>query len=317
MISIWLRFIDFGEMISYLSNLKISFVFWATIFYISAYFFRALRWRELLSPKVKINAFQAYGIWMSGNFINYLIPIRAGELAKPYYIKKLKGNSISEILPSVFIDKLFDLFAIIIVLILLPLLKIELSTYLHLLILSLVGLLLVGLIILMGAVHFKNNLIYFFEKFLFFIPNRFEKKFLDIMHLFFDGIVIFKNHNRILFNSLFLTLIAVMLDSLFFFSLFKAFSVDFPFLKILFGYTLIYLSYVLPQPPAQIGSNQLMMVLIFSIGFGLNKELVSAIMTFSHLLTAVIITIIGLLSTSVMGLKLFSFSKDNSSKNIS
>lgn len=309
LLSIWLYFIDLSEMLSYLKNLDFHYVITAGTLYLVAYLFRSLRWRQLLSPIIKVGILQSYGIWMSGNFINYLIPIRAGELAKPYYIKKLKGVPISNSLPSVFIDKLFDLLAIVIVIILIPFLQIELSQYLHFLIFALAGLLLVGIIILLGAIHFRNNLTYFFEKILFFVPNRFEEKFLEVMHLFFDGIAIFKGHSKILLISVLLTFAAVITDSLFFYSLFRAFGADIFFFKILFGYTLIYLSYVLPQPPAQIGSNQLMMVLIFSVGFGLDKELASAIMTFSHLLTAILIMSVGIFSTSLMGLKLFNFSE--------
>ena len=78
----------------------------------------------------------------------------------------------------------------------------------------------------------------------------------------------------------------------------------------MFGYTLIYLSYVLPHPPAQIGSNELIMVLIFSVGMGLNKEMVSAVMSFSHLITGILIVISGLISVSFAGFKLLDFLKN-------
>lgn len=310
LVAIWLHYIDFSEMVTYLEQLKLTDILLAAVLYISAYFFRSLRWRALLSPTVKISPFQSYRIWMSGNFINYLIPIRAGELAKPYFVKKISGVSISKTLPSVFIDKFFDLVAIVLVVILIPFLDVELSSYLQFLIFTLATLLIIGVIILIGAVHFKNNLIYFFEKFLVFIPNKFEEKFIDMIHLFLEGIAIFNGKLKILFISLFYTTVAIFMDSLFFFVVFRAFNADIGYLKILFGYTLIYLSYILPQPPAQIGSNQVIMILIFSIGFGVNKELASAIMIFSHLLTGILISIIGIFSTSYMGVKLFTFFKE-------
>jgi len=67
-------------------------------------------------------------------------------------------------------------------------------------------------------------------------------------------------------------------------------------LKVLFGYTLINLSYALPQPPAQLGSNEWMMIIIFSAGFALTKDSASAIMAFAHVLTAVLIGITGLIA---------------------
>jgi len=50
---------------------------------------------------------------------------------------------------------------------------------------------------------------------------------------------------------------------------------------VLFGYSLINLSYGLPQPPAQLGSNEWMMIVIFSLGFSLTKSAASAVMAFA------------------------------------
>lgn len=83
----------------------------------------------------------------------------------------------------------------------------------------------------------------------------------------------------------------------------------------LFGYTLIYLSYILPQPPAQIGSNEFFMVLIFSIGLGFDKEMVSAVMAFSHVITAVLITIVGFIAFSVIGINITQSFKDKELEN--
>ena len=46
------------------------------------------------------------------------------------------------------------------------------------------------------------------------------------------------------------------------------------------------------------------MVLIFSVGLGLNKEMVSAVMSFAHLLTGLLIAIIGLMSFSYIGINI-------------
>jgi len=86
--------------------------------------------------------------------------------------------------------------------------------------------------------------------------------------------------------------------------MFRAFAQVIPFPIILFGYTLIYLSYILPTPPAQIGSNELIMVLVFSVGLGLNKDMVSAVMAFAHLLTGLLIVIVGLISFSYIGVNI-------------
>jgi uncharacterized membrane protein YbhN (UPF0104 family) len=70
---------------------------------------------------------------------------------------------------------------------------------------------------------------------------------------------------------------------------------------VLFGYTLINMSYALPQPPAQLGSNEWMMIIIFSLGFNLTKSSASAIMAFAHILTALLMGIVGAFAFAYSG----------------
>jgi len=69
------------------------------------------------------------------------------------------------------------------------------------------------------------------------------------------------------------------------------------------GYTLMNLTYILPTPPAQIGSNQFMWVLIFSFGLGADRNLTSAAVIVSHILTSLMIFVMGYLSMLLLKLK--------------
>jgi len=95
------------------------------------------------------------------------------------------------------------------------------------------------------------------------------------------------------------------MDGTYFYLLFRAFGILYPFAITLFGYTLINLSYAIPQPPAQLGSNEWMMIIIFSIGFGLTKSTASAIMAFGHILTAGLMSLWGIIAFAVLGPELF------------
>jgi uncharacterized protein (TIRG00374 family) len=111
----------------------------------------------------------------------------------------------------------------------------------------------------------------------------------------------FRSQPLKLFWALGFTILGVILDGLYFWLIFRAFEMVYPFAMVLFGYTLINLSYALPQPPAQLGSNQWMMIIIFSLGFGLTKASASAVMALAHVLTAVLITISGGIALSITG----------------
>lgn len=311
---IWWHWIDFPLLVSYFSKINVKVAILAFIFYIFSYFIRSYRWRLLLSTSKKIKQKDAFSYLMAGNFINYLIPIRAGEVTKCLFIKKNYGIPMSQSFPSVFIDKLFDMFGIFVIIILIPLIPINLDPYLSSLIFLLIFVFFFGASVLIFATYKEEKVITLLQKMLFFFPKKYKIKIHDFIELFIQGTAIFKNHINLLLPCILLTLCSVVCDSLFFWSVFKAFSQKIDFVFVLFGYTLIFLSYILPHPPAQIGSNELIMVLIFSVGFGYSKEMVSAVMTFSHLITGIIVVTVGMLGLSYAGFNLIDFLR-NGDKN--
>jgi uncharacterized membrane protein YbhN (UPF0104 family) len=79
---------------------------------------------------------------------------------------------------------------------------------------------------------------------------------------------------------------------------------DVAFLQVLFGYTLYNLAYVLPTPPGQIGSNELIGLLVFSGVLSVNRSAVAAMFLFSHPWTALLMVTSGIICLSAMGLTL-------------
>jgi uncharacterized protein (TIRG00374 family) len=112
----------------------------------------------------------------------------------------------------------------------------------------------------------------------------------------------------------FLTLLAVLSEAIYIYALFRSFGAEVSYLKILFGYTLMNLTYILPTPPAQIGSNQFMWVLIFSFALGVNENLTSAAVTFSHLLTSICIFAVGIISLVALKINLSQLLQNNNGK---
>jgi hypothetical protein len=64
------------------------------------------------------------------------------------------------------------------------------------------------------------------------------------------------------------------------------------------------MAFVLPTPPGQIGSNELIGLLIFSGMFGVNRAGVGAMFLFSHPWTAILMAASGLICLGAMGLTL-------------
>jgi uncharacterized protein (TIRG00374 family) len=300
---IWLHFVDISVISLYIRNIRIPFAIVALIFYLLAYFIRSLRWRLLLHRVQPLSPAKTFLIMMAGNFTNYLIPFKAGEFMKCFFIKKMYGARVSSTLPSVFIDKLFDTMGIIFVFLLVPLLAVTLPSILNYLILTIVIILLAGWSILFLAIHAGDKVVKMLKKIFFFIPAKFEARIEERIFIFVEGLAIFREEKKLFFPVFSLSILAIIMDSLFFYSLFFAFGATINYFYVLLGYSLIYLSYIIPHPPAQLGSNELIMILIFVAGLGVQTDIASAIMLFSHFLTGLVIVIIGMIAYGYAGVK--------------
>ncbi len=301
LVFLWLRSIDVNAVLANIRRVKPNLVAFAAISYLSAYFIRSWRWNLLLKKQASISLGRTFLYSMGGNWVNYLIPIRAGEVVKAWFVKRNHGVPLLNVLPSIFIDKTFDTLGILFVLVMVPLLRIRVSAGLMALLVLLGLVFLVSLGVLLLAVWRKNGVVKFLRVFFAWLPQRWRDKIFGYIDVFIRGLNVFEQHWTRLLVAVLLTAIGVGLDGLYFHLLFRAFGVDFPFVYVLFGYTLINLSYALPQPPAQLGSNEWMMIIIFSVGFALTKDSASAIMAFAHVLTAILIGVIGFAAIAASG----------------
>ncbi|MCK4359613.1 MAG: flippase-like domain-containing protein, partial [Candidatus Cloacimonetes bacterium] len=135
LVIIWLKLIDVDEMFSYFKNINIYYLILTVFFVLLAISLRAIRWHFItkrLIPTFKIpDALRYYFI---GAFVDFLIPIRIGELIKSYKVKKVYNEPISKTVSTIFIDRLMDAFPIIFIVILLPFIKYKLTNVINYLI---------------------------------------------------------------------------------------------------------------------------------------------------------------------------------------
>jgi glycosyltransferase 2 family protein len=307
LLGVWASYVNVQQMLTYMHSLKLNYVYWAALFYISAYFIRAIRWNVLLNTHFKVSLKRTFLYAMAGNFLNYMIPIRAGEVAKSYFLKKSNHIPYTKSFPSIFVDKVFDTLGIFFVLVLIPFLSLDLSPVIIILIVILLVIFLIGFSIILMAAKAHGHVSNLLKRLFFWLPGRLKEKVYRVIELVVEGTGLFHNHLYLLLPVILLTALGIVLDAVYFNFIFLAFNLHINFLIIMFGYTLINLSYVLPQPPAQLGSNEWMMVIIFAVGFGLVKEQVAAIMAFAHVLTAIIMTVFGIFSLSYAGIRNIDF----------
>ena len=114
----FVQLVDMGAVYARLSNLSIGFALLCSVPFLGAYVVRALRWRLLLRPD-EVSVPRVIAIYQVATFLNWLLPVRGGELAKSLLLRRSNGIPVSRSLATVTMDKAMDLvpaFAIIAVL---------------------------------------------------------------------------------------------------------------------------------------------------------------------------------------------------------
>lgn len=73
---------------------------------------RAYMWRITTSPVGDIRLSTLFGGIMVGYMVNNILPLRAGELYRAYYLASHTGASRTYILSTVFIERIFDVLSL-------------------------------------------------------------------------------------------------------------------------------------------------------------------------------------------------------------
>lgn len=298
--------IDINIMLNLIKVGEVKYIIMSSIIYILVYILRSFRWNLLLNRVVEsISAISVYYIYMAGLVINYIIPVRLGELAKSVFLKKNNNIPIAISMPTILIDKMLDLFPVVFLMILIPWLPEEKPFIIGIILYTLSIIFLGGLIFFIVAV--RNIMI--FKRFTLFLAKIFSRKYIDKIDKFLDKFIVTINlivaiDSKYLIKIISLSIIIILLDGLYLWLAFIAFSKSISFYYVVIGYTLLNLTYILPTPPAQLGSNEILSLIIFHNFLGIEKNLVGTVLTITHIITASIIIIIGYLSLNIIGIKL-------------
>jgi len=298
--------IDLGEVRGHIARSDWRYLAGGGVLYLFAYVVRSARWRLILRPITRVGLRDSFFMLMAGYFLNYVIPIRAGELAKSFFLKRLKGVPIATSLPTVYVDKLFELVSIVFVVVAIPVFSIRVEGPLAALIYSVLGIFLFGLVILVLAFRKGDAATKILCGLFAWLPKGPRNRLTHWITLFVEGMGVARENVRTLLPLTGLTVAAVLIDAAYFLMMFRAFDISVPYLAVLFGYTLLTLSYILPTPPAQIGYNEFVIRLIFAGGIGvaaIPKSEVMAVIIVAHALTGLLITGVGVGSFAAMGIR--------------
>lgn len=297
------RLVNLQSVFQRLQRLSVGPALLCGLVFLSAYVVRALRWRCFLGPK-RVSVTRVVATYQVAIFVNWLLPVRGGELVKCLLLRRLNAIPVSESLPTVAMDKTMDLLPAVVLVVLVPFMPFQLSRPLWVLLVTVLVVLTAGTLFLGLAVWRRQTaraaLTWLTGK----LPKPLRERVEPFAVHFLDALVALVMQPRLLGVAALYTALAVFLDALFFLLAFRAVGADIAFPIVLYGYSLFNLAYMLPTPPGQIGSNEVIGLLIFSGLFSVNPTVVAANFLFSHPWTALLMTATGLLSLSAMGLSL-------------
>jgi uncharacterized protein (TIRG00374 family) len=298
------RLVNVSEVFRHLAHLRIGFALLCGVAFIGAYVVRAMRWRCLLRP-YEVSAGRAAAIYQVATFLNWLLPVRGGELAKCLLLRHMNAIPVRRSLATVSMDKTMDLLPAVVLLALMPFVGLNLSGPLWLLLVFAVTVVGLSVVVLALLAWRRDRALAFLARPLAaLMPSGVRGQIEPFVAQFVHTLLALLRQPRLMLTATAYTAVAVGLDALFCLLGFRAVGVGVALPVVLYGYTFYNLTFLLPTPPGQVGSNELMGLLIFSDLFGLNRSGVGAMFLFSHPLTAILMTVGGLLCLSGMGLSL-------------
>jgi uncharacterized protein (TIRG00374 family) len=277
--------------------------------FLAAFTIRGVRWKLFLNPIGKVSTLKAIQIFLVGIFLNFLLPVRGGEVAKSLMLKRIAGIPVSQSLPTVAMDKALDLMPALFIMAIVPFLGVQMGTTLWL-VLGTVGGLLICLIFFVGLAAWKRSAaINLLQKMTGLLPQVIRGKIEGFATGFVDSLLMGASRPRIFIPAVLLTCVAVLFDGLFAMLAFWTIGFPIPFGTAIFGYTVYNMFYILPTPPGQVGSNEFAGLLVFHVLLGLPADKVTAMFVFSHPWAALLMAATGMACLSALGLKLSSAMK--------
>ena len=304
LIAAFFRLVNIGSVYQRLTHLSLGLALLCGATFLAAYVVRAMRWRLLLTPH-RVSIRRAAAIYQIAIFLNWLLPVRGGEIAMSLLLRRTNGIPVSESLAAVSMDKALDLLPAAGLIALIPFVGLHLSRSLWLILAGAIAAVSFGAGFLMLAVWRPDRAVTLLARPLAaLLPRGAAARVRPFIAGFAATLIALIRRPRILLAAAVYTVFALGLDALFCLLAFRAVGVTVSFLVVLYGYTLFNLSFILPSPPGQVGSNELIGLLIFSGVFHVNRAGVGAMFLFSHPWTGILMTCSGLACLSAMSLTL-------------
>jgi uncharacterized protein (TIRG00374 family) len=285
------------------------FALLASLSFVLAFCLRALRWKLFLNPVGKVRTPNVIALFLIGVFLNFVLPIRAGELAKSLILRRTANIHVHQSLPTITMDKVMDLLPAFFIIAVVPFLGVKLDSRFWM-VLGMANAVLLSAIVFVFLTAWKRTLMMgLLKRLTGFLPGALATKIQHFAIGFVDSLLMSVKNPRTLFLAVLLTMLAVVCDGLYNFFGFWTIGYPITFGSAIFGYMVFNMFYILPNPPGQVGSNEIVGLLIFTGMLHVPPDRVTAMIVLFHLWSGILMCAMGMISLSSLGVKFSSMVK--------
>ncbi len=228
--------VSFQELMSALKSIRHIYLFPAIFLVAMSYLLRAIRWHYLIRSVKKVKTTRLFSPLMVG-FMGNMLPARAGEFIRAYLLGKKENISFSASFATIFIERLFDMFFVLLLLAWVLLFKAEVFSSTDTGGMPQIGdmVAVFGWISVTGCsfifafsalLQYKHDwAMRFVEVFTKRLPDKWGEKINKLVHAFSDGLKIIKDRNGFL-ATVFLSFLIWSTFVLTYYPLYLAFDID-------------------------------------------------------------------------------------------
>ena len=304
LLATWLWIVDLDAVAATLQTAQWGFVILAAGVALISSGIRALRWRLILRPIATVPRVDVWLITLASSLINFVIPIRSGEIARSLFLKQRDKVPISASLPTVAVDRSLDMLAILSIGAIGVLSGIRLGGSLSIVLVIGAGLFLGFATFVILAIFWRERLLTVAE---WAVPGiigeDLRSRMLGILNGLMEGFTAIGRQPRSLVPLIAMSFAAILLDAGVIFLLFLSVGHPIHPLVALTGYALFALTFIVPGAPGYIGSMEAFGSLVFGAALGIPQAASASVVLMFHALSALILGIFGGIAIWALGFR--------------
>ncbi len=265
----------FSNIPKYLTAMDYGWILLSIVVYTLEVLLRAYRWKAILGKNsISVRLTDAFFAYNLGNSLNILLPAKIGDVGRSYFLKKKYGCSYSDTLPSVFLDRVFDVIGVYIVILacsIYILTGVRLTRWFYnLFVLGIIALL--AVLVVLEVLMTRRGL----------LDRLKDERIKRLLRALLDGFAgTFKEKKSFLSLSL-CSAVIWLLEGIVAVMVFQALGQQLDLIVIVFTTLFATLAKIVPVTPGGIGVFEGTMVILLSL-FGFSKEAGAIVSTVNHL----------------------------------